>query len=139
MKISTLVKGSICVLGLVGAGSLFAAPANAGQASASGSAVVTRMDGSVVSVSGELTLPTGMHYDTDVTVTPTYAASAVTATNETVASLTITPTSVAGTDTATANPVATAVAGAITGATGISDQSSLIRAAGGSTGFTALD
>jgi len=139
MKISTLIKGSICVLGLVGAGSLFAAPANAGQASASGSAVVTRMDGSVVSVSGELTLPTGMHYDTNLTVAPTYSGASTT-NDETIDSLLITPTIAAGTGTATFNPVATSVAGAIDAAAAdLSAQSSLIRAAGGSTGFTALD
>ena len=138
MKISTLVIGSICVLGLVGAGSLFAAPANAGQASATGSAVVTRIDGSVISVSGELTLPNGMHYDTNLTVTPTYSGASTT-NDETDTSLLITPTTATGTGTATFTPVATAVATKITDATDLSAQSSLIRAAGGSTGFTALD
>ncbi|MGD1910086.1 MAG: hypothetical protein ACFB2X_04255 [Rivularia sp. (in: cyanobacteria)] len=141
MKISTLIKGSICVLGLVGTGNFFAAPANAGQASASGSAVVTRTDGSVVSVSGELTLPTGMFFDTGLTVAPTIVASGVTTTNETIESLAITPTTAAAATTAS-NPVAASVAAAIDAAVtagDISNQSTLIRAAGGSAGFTALD
>ena len=137
MKISTLIKGSICVLGLAGAGSLFAAPANAGQASASGSAVVTRMDGSVISVSGELTLPSGMHYLGDAVVTPAYTGASAT-NDESIATLTIAPGTPTA-DTTTVNPVATSVAGAIDAAADLSAQSSLIRAAGGSTGFTALD
>ncbi|MEM9925611.1 MAG: hypothetical protein AAF915_17980 [Cyanobacteria bacterium P01_D01_bin.50] len=137
MKISTLIKGSICVLGLVGVGNFFAAPVNAGQASASGSAVVTRMDGSVVSVSGELTLPSGMFYDTNLTVTPTYGGTSA-ANTETITILQIVPTAAADVATAS-NPVSQAVADAIVAAADVSEQSSLIRAAGGSTGFTALD
>lgn len=138
MKISSLIKGSVCVLGLVATGSLLAAPANAGQASARGSAVVTRMDGSSLSVSGEVTLPSGMYYAGDVVVTPVYGADAATG-NENFTTLTVAP----GTPTASAanasNPVVTAVGAAITGAATVSEQSALIRAAGGSTGFTALD
>ncbi len=138
MKVSSLIKGSICVLGLVGAGSLFSAPASANQASATGSTVVTRMDGSSVSVSGELTLPSGLYYDTDLTVTPTYDGD-IAAGTQNIVDLTITPTAIAEITATSANPVVTAVADAITAAGDTSTQSALIRAAGGSTGFTALD
>ncbi len=56
MKLSTIIKGSVCVLGLVGVGNFFAAPANADQAAARGAVTIVRPSGSSISVSGELVL-----------------------------------------------------------------------------------
>lgn len=149
MKVSSLIKGSICVLGLVGAGSLFSAPAKADQASATGSVVVTRSDNSSVSVSGELTLPSGMYFGgagdgtTNATsgnllitpdITPGVPGVAPAPdTLETVESLDI----AAGTATAIANAngdpltVEAAVAGKISGATTTFEVTSYINAVSG--------
>ncbi|WP_414543032.1 hypothetical protein [Nostoc sp. CCY0012] len=138
MKISAVIKGSICLLGLVAVGNVLAAPAQAGPASARGAATVVRMNGSSISVSGELTAPSGMYYGGALIVSP--AGTLPGDNTETIFSLLIDPGAPTGTATASANPVVAAVAAAITNAAGnLSDEASLIRAAGGSTGFTALD
>jgi len=70
MKISAIVKGGICVLGLVGVGNILAAPANAGDAAARGAVTIVRSSGSSISVSGEITAPTGTQFNGPLTITP---------------------------------------------------------------------
>ena len=132
MKASSLIiKGSICVLGLVGAGSIFSAPANANQASATGSVVVTRSDMSSVSVSGEVTLPSGMYYDGALTVTPTYADSAATSALETATVLTVTPGTATAMTADTASSIEAAVAAKINDSTTTFETTSYINAVSG--------
>ena len=58
-----LIKGSVCLLGLISVGNFLAAPANAGaQAAARGAVTVVRPSGASQSVSGEVLLPTGMYF-----------------------------------------------------------------------------
>ncbi len=71
MKLSTIIKGSVCVLGLVGVGNFFAAPANADQAAARGAVTIVRPSGSSISVSGELVAPSGTQFDGPLAVTIT--------------------------------------------------------------------
>ncbi len=77
MKISAIVKGSICLLGLVGVGNLLAAPANAGDAAARGAVTIVRPSGSSISISAELTAPTSAYFTgPTLVVTPTYSGVA---------------------------------------------------------------
>ena len=62
MKLSTIIKSSICILGFVGAGNLFAAPANADQASARAATSITNPSSFTQSVSGEALLPGGLFF-----------------------------------------------------------------------------
>ena len=62
MKLSTIIKGSICLLGFVGAGNLFAAPANADQAAARAATSITNPGSFTQSVSGEALLPSGLYF-----------------------------------------------------------------------------
>ncbi|WP_193197819.1 hypothetical protein [Nostoc sp. MG11] len=76
MKVSAILKGSVCLLGLVGAGGLLAEQANADQAAARASASVTRPGSVTESLSGEVLLPTGYYFNgtggNTLTVTPSY-------------------------------------------------------------------
>ncbi|MEH2023615.1 hypothetical protein [Nostoc sp.] len=95
MKLSTIIKGSVCVLGLVGVGNSFASPAFAGDASARGAVTVVRSSGSSISVSAELTAPTGAYFTgPTLVITPTYTGTAG-SNAEQVDTLTIDPGAVA--------------------------------------------
>lgn len=131
MKISTLIKGSICVLGLVGTGSVFSAPASAEMASATGSVVVTRSDMSSVSISGEVTLPSGMYYDGDLTVTPSITGAPGDG-DEVIESLLITPGDVTPMDVDTPSSIEAAVATKINESESVFETTSYINAVAGS-------
>ncbi|WP_017651128.1 hypothetical protein [Fortiea contorta] len=130
MKISTIVKGGFCVLGLVSVGNLFAAPANADQASARGAVTIVRPSGSSFSVSGELTAPSGTQFTGPaLTVTPTATGAG---TNAEVATLSIDPGApIASTSGAATLTVEGATAAKITAATAttVEDVATLVRAA----------
>ena len=132
MKVSSLIKGSICVLGLVGVGSLFSAPAKADQASATGSVVVTRSDMSSVSVSGEVTLTGGMYYDGPLTITPAMSGTVATS-DESITSLAVTPGTVTAMTAAdTASSIEAAVAAKINASDNTFETTSYINAVSGS-------
>ncbi|MDZ8083941.1 MAG: hypothetical protein RMX65_015800 [Nostoc sp. DedQUE01] len=76
MKLSTIIKGSVCVLGLVGVSNFFAAPAKAGDAAARGAVTIVRPSGSSVSVSGELVAPTGVQFSGPLVITPAPSGTA---------------------------------------------------------------
>ena len=89
MKISAIVKGGICVLGLVGVGNILAAPANAGDAAARGAVTIVRSSGSSISVTGEITAPTGTQFPGPLTITPVTTEKGLN--TESVTDLTVTP------------------------------------------------
>lgn len=62
MKISNIIKSSVCVLGVVGLGNFLAAPANAQQASARAAVTITNPGSFTQTVSGEVTLPSGLYF-----------------------------------------------------------------------------
>ncbi|MBN3944324.1 MAG: hypothetical protein V7L21_24280 [Nostoc sp.] len=129
MKISAIVKGSICLLGLVGVSNILAAPASAGQASARGAVTVVRPSGSSLSVSGELVGATGTDFTAlDVVVVGNTGPGT---NQEVVTGLTLTPT----VGTASSTPpttIAAAIAAQIaaTPVTAVEDLATLVRAAG---------
>jgi hypothetical protein len=129
MKISAIVKGGICLLGLVGVGNLFAAPANAGDAAARGAVTIVRPSGSSISVSGEITAPTGTQFIGPLTITP---ATDTQGTNtESVTSLIVNPAAaIASTSVASSKgTIESAIATLITGFTNVQDVTALVRAA----------
>ncbi|MBN3924927.1 hypothetical protein [Nostoc sp. NMS4] len=142
MKISAIVKGSICLLGLVGVGNILSAPASAGQATARGAVTIVRASGASVSVSGELALPQNGYYDQALTITPTYGGASTTD-DETITDLKVDP----GTPnvtllTASSNPFVTSAAAALDAATtagNIGAQAAIIRAGAGVNGLGGLE
>jgi hypothetical protein len=142
MKISAIVKGSICLLGLVGVGNILAAPASAGQATARGAVTIVRASGASVSVSGELALPQNGFYDQALTITPTYSGTAA-ADDEIVADLKVDPGQPnVGLLTSSSNPFVTSAALALDAAvtTGnIGAQAAIIRAGAGANGLGGLE
>ncbi|MBG1266167.1 hypothetical protein [Nostoc sp. WHI] len=125
MKISAIVKGGICVLGLVGVGNLFAAPANADQAAARGAVTIVRPSGSSLSVSGEVVAAPGTNF-TDVAVVVD-GGTAPGTNQETVSGITVTPTSAA--ITADTSTIEGAIAALIVNYTLVEDVTGLVRAA----------
>ncbi|MEH1850196.1 MAG: hypothetical protein V7L11_00580 [Nostoc sp.] len=134
MKISAILKGSICLLGLVGVANILAAPASAGQgqASARGAVTIVRPSGSSISVSGEVVAAPGTDFNAvDVEI----QGGAGQGTNqETVAGLTVTPSSTAAATT-NSTTIQGAIAALITGYTNLEDVTALVRAAGASGGL----
>ncbi|MDZ8237285.1 MAG: hypothetical protein RMZ69_08960 [Nostoc sp. ChiQUE01a] len=126
MKLSTIIKGSVCVLGLIGVSNFFAAPAKAEQAAARGAVTIVRPSGSSISVSGEVVAAPGTDFS-DVAVVVDGGSDP--GTNiESVTGITVTPTPVAATgDTTT---IEGAIAGLITTAayTEPEDIAALLRA-----------
>ncbi|MCC5630226.1 hypothetical protein LC613_20275 [Nostoc sphaeroides CHAB 2801] len=149
MKISSILKGSICVLGLVGAGNFFAAPANAGDAAARAAVTVSRADGATQSVSGEVVLPSGLYFLGATPATQTLLVTPVIATPGTTTESITTLALSAGTPTAI--PTGGTIQGviidilqgdnAVTGsnAASIQDASAIIKAAGGVNGLGGLE
>jgi hypothetical protein len=134
MKISAIVKGGICLLGLVGVGNILAAPANAGQASARGAVTIVRPSGSSLSVSGELVAAPGTDFTVlDVAV----VGNTDPGTNqEVVTGLTLTPTTQASSVTPpTTISAAIAAQIAATSFTTVEDLAALVRAAGAGGGL----
>ncbi|MBW4611821.1 MAG: hypothetical protein KME21_00765 [Desmonostoc vinosum HA7617-LM4] len=76
MKVSVILKGSIGLLSLIGAGNFLVAPANADQAAARAAVSVTRPSSLTESISGEVLLPNGYYFTgpegATLTVTPVY-------------------------------------------------------------------
>lgn len=137
MKISAIVKGGICLLGLVGVGNILAAPASAGQgqASARGAVTVVRSSGSSISVSAELTAPSGTYFaGPTLTVTPTTSDPGLNI--ETVSVLVIDPGAVTVIPSAPSATIQAAIASKIDAATvtDVQDISSLVRAAASGNG-----
>ncbi|MFN6527248.1 hypothetical protein [Nostoc sp. ChiSLP03a] len=142
MKISAIVKGSICLLGLVSVGNILAAPASAGQAAARGAVTIVRASGASVSVSGELTLPNNAYYDQDLTITPTITGTPA-ADDESVTSLVVSPGTPNVTNLSTSsNPFVASAAAALDAAVTAGDigaQAAIIRAGAGSNGLGGLE
>jgi hypothetical protein len=62
MKVSTIIKGSICLLGFIGAGNFFTSPAHAEQAAARAAVSVTNPSSMTQSASGEVLLPSSLYF-----------------------------------------------------------------------------
>jgi hypothetical protein len=142
MKISAIVKGSICLLGLVSVGNILAAPASAGQAAARGAVTLVRASGASISVSGELTLPNNAYFTGDLTITPTYGAGTPAVDDETIVDLTVSPAAIDATNlSVSSNPFVQAAADALTAvaATDIGSQAAIIRAGAGANGLGGLE
>jgi hypothetical protein len=85
MKVSTIIKSSICLLGFVGAGNFFASPAHAEQAASRAAVSITNPSSFTQSVSGEVLLPSSLYFkgmpavvDDPATTTVNEAASGMT-------------------------------------------------------------
>ncbi|WP_445637284.1 TonB-dependent receptor [Nostoc sp. DSM 114161] len=131
MKISAIVKGSVCLLGLVGVGNLFAAPANAGDAAARGAVTIVRPSGASISVSAELTAPTSAYFTGPaLVVTPTYGGTAG-GNDESVVDLTIDPGAVVNLASPPSATIEAAIAAQIDAASfsTVEDLAALVRAA----------
>ncbi|MFN6470583.1 MAG: hypothetical protein RMY36_013040 [Nostoc sp. SerVER01] len=126
MKLSTIIKGSVCVLGLVGVSNFFAAPAKADQAAARGAVTVVRPSGSSISVSGEVVAAPGTDFSAVSIVVDGPAGEGTN--QETVGGITVTPVAAASAGTPTT--IEAAIATAITdGAfTAVEDVAALVRA-----------
>lgn len=137
-KLSIVLRGSICLLGLVSAGNFLAAPANAQQATARGAVSLIRPSGTFLSVSGELILPSDSYFDSGITITPTYGGT-VGGNNETINSLTIIPGFVKTTTPSTPNSLIDQVTTSLDNSTSIEDITTIIRAGNGINSLGALD
>ncbi|WP_414545684.1 hypothetical protein [Nostoc sp. CCY0012] len=120
---------SFCLLGLASLNNFLVTPANAQQATARGSATVTRPSGSFTSVNGEIILPNGMFFDTEggfsLKVSPTITNAG--SNSEQINSLSLTVNTPKGMSLSNVNPVLEATAEAIRNAPTLSDTVSLIR------------
>ncbi|WYL95589.1 MAG: hypothetical protein HEQ35_18790 [Gloeotrichia echinulata IR180] len=161
MKLSIIIKSSVCVLGLVSAANLLAAPANAGQASARAAATVSRADGITETVSGEVVLPSGLYFKPATgspTLTVTPEINGVGETTESITSLAfdagvaeaISAASASGSVNIQSEIVKiladisddtglTPYTGAAGTDTRIQDITAIIKAAGGTNGFVGLE
>ncbi|MEA5605182.1 hypothetical protein [Nostoc sp. UHCC 0252] len=147
MKISAILKGSICLLGLVSVGNILAAPASAGQGAARGAVTLVRASGASISVSGELTLPNNAYFAAPLVVAPEYGVGTSATDDETIATLTLTPGDVAGVDAdglvaGSGNAFVQAAAAALVAATDAADigaQAAIIRAGAGANGLGGLE
>lgn len=125
MKLSTIIKGSVCVLGLVGVSNFFAAPAKADQAAARGAVTIVRPSGSSLSVSGEVVAAPGTDFQAVTVAIDTPAGEGTN--QETVGGITVTP--VVATTTADSSTIEGAIATAIgTNFTTLEDVAALVRA-----------
>ncbi len=129
-KLSIILRGSICLLGLVSAGNFLAAPAYAQQATARAAVSLIRPSGTFLGVSGELILPSGSYLDSGITITPTYGGIAG-GNDETITSLTITPGLVQTNTPSTPNLLVDGVTTSLNNSASIEDITTLIRAGNG--------
>ncbi|MHC0064517.1 hypothetical protein ACWATR_16705 [Nostoc sp. UIC 10890] len=129
MKLSTVIKGSVCVLGLVGVSNFFAAPAKADQAAARGAVTIVRPSGSSISVSGEIVAPSGMQFPGPLTVTPGVTDAGLN--TESVTDIQIDPGTLEESVVTSGTTIEAAIAAAITagGFTDVVDIATLVRAA----------
>ncbi|MEH2174042.1 hypothetical protein [Nostoc sp.] len=137
-KLSISLRGSICLLGLISVGNFLAAPANAQQATARGAVTLIRPSGTFLSVSGEVTLPSGSYFNGGVTISPTYGGIAG-GNDETITSLTISPGLVQTTTLSNPNPFIDTTANLLKNTTSVEDLTTVIRAVGGNNGLNGLD
>ncbi|MDZ8070137.1 MAG: hypothetical protein RMY64_31790 [Nostoc sp. DedQUE08] len=137
-KLPISLRGSICLLGLISVGNFLAAPANAQQATASGAVTLIRPSGTFLSVSGEVTLPSGSYFNGGVTISPTYGGIAG-GNEETITSLTISPGLVQTTTLSNPNPFIDTTANLLKNTTSVEDLTTVIRAVGGNNGLGGLD
>ncbi|MFW9262482.1 hypothetical protein [Nostoc sp. CALU 546] len=137
-KLSIILRGSICLLGLVSAGSFLAAPANAQQATARAAVSLIRPSGTFLGVSGELILPSGSSLDNGITITPTYGGTAG-GNNETITSLTITPGLVQTNTPSSPNSLIDPITSSLNNSVSIEDITTIIRAGTGVNSSGALD
>jgi hypothetical protein len=137
-KLSIVLRGSICLLGLVSVGNFLAAPANAQQATARGAVTLIRPSGTFLSVTGELILPSGSDYNAGIKIAPTYGGIAG-SNEETITSLTITPGVVKTTTLSSPNSLIDAVTTSLNNSVSIEDTITIIRAGSGINSLGALD
>ncbi|MHC5859393.1 hypothetical protein [Nostoc sp.] len=137
-KLSTILRGSICLFGLVSVGNFLAAPVDAQQATARGAVSIIRPSGAFLSVSGEVTLPSGSYFDGGVKITPTYGGI-IGGNDETITSLTITPGVVKTTTVSSPNSFIDTTANLLNNGTSIEDMTAIIRAGTGNNALGALD
>jgi hypothetical protein len=137
-KLSIILRGSICLLGLINVGNFLAAPANAQQATARGAVTLIRPSGSFLSVSGEVTLPSGSYFNGGLTISPTYGGTAG-GNDETITSLTITPGLVQTTTLSNPSSFIDTTANLLKNTTSVEDLTTIIRAGVGNNGLGALD
>ncbi|WP_218651756.1 hypothetical protein [Nostoc sp. C052] len=137
-KLSIILRGSICLFGLVSVGNFLAAPVNAQQATARGAVSIIKPSGEFLSVSGEVTLPSGSYFDGGVKITPTYGGI-IGGNDETITSLTITPGVVKTTTVSSPNSFIDTTANLLNNATSIEDMTAIIRAGTGNNALGALD
>ncbi|MEH2170258.1 MAG: hypothetical protein V7K41_27135 [Nostoc sp.] len=137
-KLSIIIRGSICLLGLVSGGYFLATPANAQQATARGAVTLIRPSGTFLSVSGEVTLPSGSYYEGGLTISPTYGGIAG-GNDETITSLTITPGVAQTTIFSNPNPFINTAANLLNNSTSVEDLTSIIQAGSSNNGLGALD
>ncbi|WP_334978160.1 hypothetical protein [Nostoc sp.] len=137
-KLSIILRGSICLFGLVSVGNFLAAPVNAQQATARGAVSIIKPSGEFLSVSGEVTLPSGSYFDVGVKITPTYGGI-IGGNDETITSLTITPGVVKTTTVSSPNSFIDTTANLLNNATSIEDMTAIIRAGASNNALGALD
>ncbi|MEH2080540.1 MAG: hypothetical protein V7K89_11195 [Nostoc sp.] len=137
-KLSIIIRGSICILSLASGGYFLAAPANAQQATAVGAVTLIRPSGTFLSVTGEVTLPSGSYYEGGLTISPTYGGIAG-GNDETITSLTITPGIAQTTILSNPNPFIDTAANLLNNSTSVEDLTSIIQAGNGNNGLGALD
>ncbi|MEH2139146.1 hypothetical protein [Nostoc sp.] len=137
-KLSIIFQGSICLLGLINVGNFLSTPANAQQATARGAVTLIRPSGSFLSVSGEVTLPSGSYLNGGLTISPTYGGIAG-GNNETITSLTITPGLVQTTTLSNPSSFINTTANLLKNTTSVEDLTTIIRAGTGNNGLGGLD
>ncbi|MFN6482763.1 MULTISPECIES: hypothetical protein [unclassified Nostoc] len=137
-KLSTILRGSICLFSLVSVGNFLAAPANAQQATARGAVSLIRPSGAFLSVSGEVILPSGSYFDGGLTITPKYGG-VIGGNDETITSLTITPGVVKTTTVSNPNSFIDTTANFLNNGASIEDMTTIIRAGTANNGLGALD
>ncbi|MEH2284737.1 MAG: hypothetical protein V7K90_26015 [Nostoc sp.] len=137
-KLSIILRGSICLFGLVSVGNFLAAPANAQQATARGAVSLIRPSGTFLSVSGEVILPSGSYFDGGLKITPTYGGI-IGGNDETITSLTITPGVIKTTTVSSPNSFIDTAANLLNSGASIEDMTTIIRAGAGNNGLGALD
>ncbi|MDZ8184566.1 MAG: hypothetical protein RMX96_06925 [Nostoc sp. ChiSLP02] len=137
-KLSIIIHQSICLLSLVNVTNFLAAPANAQQATVIGAVTLIRPSGTFLSVSGEVTLPSGSYFEGGVKIIPTYGGVAG-QNEETITSLTISPGIVKSTTLSSQNSFLNTAANLLNNTSSLQDVTSIIRAGAGNNGLGALD
>ncbi|WP_193197822.1 hypothetical protein [Nostoc sp. MG11] len=140
-QLSITIKGSACLLSLVGVSNFWVAPANAEQAVARGAVTIVRPSGAYQSLSGELFLPEGMYFNSGsnptLIVTPIFTNLGTS--NESIKSLSISAGTPASTATIDTNPfvsVTGQTVEAVKNVNELEDAAALIQAGNGVQGLS---